>query len=120
MTTKIKRAKDLKIGDVIKGEGIVLKIELNPVADSFFDGPYYTCFDVNDSYYGPASARLDVKKKFEVYTDRKNINHYFKTIDCDINKYIADMLQYRIDLQKLHNKHIKKLNKKKGEKWGEK
>ena len=111
--TKIKKPKDIKVGDVIKGEGIVLEINLNPDPDSWFDGPYYTCFDVNDSYFGPSSGRLDVKRNFEVYTDRKNINRYFKTIDCDINKYIADMLQYRIDLKKLHNKHIKKLNKKK-------
>ena len=104
MTTKMKKPKDIKVGDVIKGEGIVLDINLNPDPDSWFDGPYYTCFDVNDSYFGPSSGRLDVKKKFEVYTDRKNIN-----------KHIADMLQYRIDLQKLHDEHLKKLNKKKGD-----
>ena len=109
MTIIIKKGKDLVPGDVIKGDGIVLKIDNSA---TFYDGkPCYIYFDINDSYHGPNAALLDLDKDFKTYTDRKNINKYFKTIKCDLSDYISDMVTNRMKLRELHTKKLIELKR---------
>ena len=118
MSTIFKKGRDLKPGDVIKGDGIILEIDLK--SEFFGDKPCYSHFDVNDSYHGPYSRQFEMGDDFEIFTDRMNINRYFKTIKCDISNYIADTLNYRNKLQSLHDKKIKQLNKQEKLKSGKK
>ena len=111
MTTIIKKGKDLKPGDVIEGIGIVLEIDKSSIF--YINKMLYVYFDINDSYYGPNSEVLDINKDFKIYTDRKNINEYFKSIKCDLSDYISDMVTNRIKIKNLHIRKLQKLNLKK-------
>ena len=110
MTTIKKKGSELVIGDVMKEDGIILEIDYE---SDFFEGkPTYVYFNISDSYYGPNATSLDLDEEFEIYTDRANINKYFRSIDCDLSKYIANMVGYRIKLRALQEKHLKRLKQK--------
>ena len=109
MTTIIKKGKDLVPGDVIEGVGIVLEIDKS--STFYINKMLYVYFDINDSYYGPNSAVLDINKDFKIYTDRENINEYFKSIKCDLSDYISDMVTNRMKLGELHTEKLMELKK---------
>jgi len=112
-----KKGKDLKVGDIVVGHGLVMNIELDPKPGGVFDGkPNIGFFDINDSYYGPGHTWLDVDTDFEVYDDRKNIVRCLRIIDCDLAKYIADMMETRRKFHKIEWNVIHKLNLKKRKK----
>ena len=108
-----KLGKDLKVGDVIKDHGIVLEVDVEG-KNIFWGGkPNITTFDISDSYYGPGSRELRIEEEFEIYTERKDLIWAFKKIDCDLSKYIADMMEQRKKLSKIHRDVFDKLNEEK-------
>lgn len=109
---KTKKGKDLKVGDIAKYYGLIIKVDLNPDPDGFWSGkPFITYLDLNDSYYGPSSTHLDINKDFEIYTERKDIIKVLETIDYHLSKYIADMMETRKQFHKIHQSIVDKLNK---------
>ena len=109
---RTKKGKDLKVGDILKKHGLVIKVDLNPDPDGFWRGmPFITYFDINDSYYGPSSTYLDINKDFEIYTERKDIIKVLETIDCDLATYIADTIETRKNFHEIQQSIVNKLNK---------
>lgn len=108
-----KLGKDLEIGDVVKELGIIMEVKIESDPDGFWSGkPYYTALDLSDSHYGPGCGQLDLDKEFEVITERRDISKLFRTVECDIDGYIADMMEVRRELGEIHSNVFKKLNKK--------
>ena len=109
----IKKANELKAGDVLKSEGIVIEVDLSKDKDGFWGGkPNITILDVNDSYYGPGTRELRENEEFEIITDRKEIVRYYRIIDCDLAKYIADSLEFRKKFREITRAFFTKYNKK--------
>lgn len=109
---KTKKGKDLKVGDILKKHGLVIKVDLNPDPDGFWRGmPFITYFDINDSYYGPGSTELKVDESFEVYDEPEAIFKSLKTIDCDLATYIADTIETRKNFHEIQQSIVNKLNK---------
>jgi len=110
---KTKKGKDLKIGDIVKDYGVVLKIELTSDPDGFWNGkPCIQYLSLYDAYYGSTFGELDLDKDFEVLTDRKDIVRILRNLDKELAKYIADTMQLRKDFLELKMKIVLKLNKK--------
>lgn len=110
---KIKKGRDLKVGDVVENYGVIGEINLNPDPDGFWGGKpniMYYCY--HDSYYGPHLGELSLDREFKVFTDIKQIVKILKRVDSDMAKYIADTMQHRKEFQELKMKVVTKLNKK--------
>ena len=107
----IKLGKDLKPGDVVikPYPGIVTEVERGKLEGSTWDGPSWTFYDLNDSYYGPGSMSLDLKEEFEIETDRKEIVRKFRIVSNALASYIADTLQELQDFDYLFNTVLRKL-----------
>lgn len=110
---KIKKGRDLKVGDVVRDYGVIHEIDLNPDPEGIWGGdPNISFFCIHDAYYGPCGTQLQLDRDFEVFTDRKEIIKILKRVDCDMAKYIADSMQHRKNFQELKMKVVTKLNKK--------
>jgi len=105
-----KKGKDLEVGDIIVGQGLVTRVEFDPEPGGFWTEANYSYLDVNDSYYGPCGTHIDLEEEYEIHTDREKIVKILKIIDCDITKYIADMMETRKQFSELQWKIIRKLN----------
>jgi len=108
-----KKGRDLKKGDIVNGEGLVLEVELDSDPDGFWNGkPNYKYLSLHDSYHGALCGELKVDEEFEIITERETVINVLKRIDSDMAKCIADMLQQRKDFGKLREDLTNKLNKK--------
>jgi len=106
-----KKVEDIIPGDVIKDYGLVLEINLTSDPDGFWSGqPNITCFDLNDSYYGPGCREL-TETEFEVLDDRRDLVDAHNIVDSDLAKHIADILEYRRKFLELHRDFFNAYNK---------
>ena len=108
-----KLGKDLQVGDAIKDHGIVLEVDVEGKSKFWGGKPNIMTFDLSDSYYGPGCWQLDIAEEFEIFTERKDLIWAFEKIDCDLSKYIADSMEFRRKLDKIHNDVFDRLNEKK-------
>ncbi len=109
---KIKKGRDLKVGDVVREHGVIYEIDLNPDPEGFWGKPNIHYFCIHDAYYGPSGTWLELDRDFNILTDRKEILKVLTRIDCDMTKYIADSMQHRKEFQELKWDIVTELNKK--------
>lgn len=108
-----KKGKELKKGDIVNGEGLILDVELDSDPDGFWNGkPNYKYLSLHDSYHGALCGELKVDNEFEVITERETVIDILKRIDSDLAKCIADMLQQRKEFGEIREDIVNKLNKK--------
>ena len=108
---EVKKGRDLKRGDVVVDDGLILDVELDSDPDGFWSGnPNYKYLSINDAYYGASYGQLPLDREYKVLTDRKDIVRVIKKIDSELAKYIADMMEQRKDARELYMEVLKKHN----------
>ena len=98
MKTRIfKKAKDLLVGDIVHGRGIVYKIEANKL---YFYSLYMSNIDNN--------VEMLSNEDFDIETDKGIILSYFNELDKLLTKNIEILVNQRNKLDKIHTKVLKR------------
>jgi len=72
--------------------------------------PAYSVYDINCPEDGPYSCRIYPEQEFIVIRSRKDILYTYKTIEYELLKRSADLMNQRNELMKIKNKAIDIMN----------
>ena len=106
-----KKESELRAGDVVRGWGIVREVIPAGSDPLWGDKQALSFYDIQDSYYGPGARTMNPDDEVEVLTGRLELSNAYRQIDCDMAKYIADMMQERDRLRKIQIDFFVEYNK---------
>lgn len=76
---RFKRPKDITLGDIVKGHGIITKIDLEDT-NPLFNAPHWFYFDYNDPHFGQSGCEIDLEKLYELITAKSQRIKIYKTV----------------------------------------
>ena len=86
--------KDLKPGDLIIDQGLVIGVDINGCS-KFWEEPNYSYYDLNDCVYGSLSGPLKLEQTFIITRDKKDVLAAFKIVDYELLSHTADVVEWR-------------------------
>lgn len=112
----IKLGKDLLNGDIIRSErgshGTYVILRINGLKEFYSGESHFEFYDLNDCQCGTFSGHLDLNKKYSVVQSRDEIISAYNTVELDLLRHAADIMNSRNSLIGVRKEAFDRLNNK--------